>query len=183
MFRDASQRILLRSLTLTENITHLSISLGPFVDATSIESQHKSFEQVLGKLTNIPTFTSALLDFLGRQPLRELRVLSSIVVPETTILRLLTMAPITTFAQVHVQTDPILLSAESRQPRVEELTSSLGSGPVFTPALPLLRSVEFSLAFHQIATPWFLDLVSSTLSISPVLNDVIISILDNRVVT
>ncbi|KAJ7812119.1 hypothetical protein B0H14DRAFT_2857909 [Mycena olivaceomarginata] len=48
------------------------------------------------------------------------------------------------------------------------------SGPVFTPALPLLRSVEFSLAFHQIATPWFLDLVSSTFS--PVPNDVIISI-------
>jgi hypothetical protein len=126
-------------------LDHLPQHQPPFVGAASIESQHKSIEQVLGKLTNVRhctmtrvshsqilAFTSALLDFLGRQPLRKLRVLSSIGVPATTILRLLTMAPIITFAQVHVQTDPMLLSDESQQPRVEELR---GTGNVRARAL------------------------------------------------
>jgi hypothetical protein len=154
MFRDASRRILLRSLTLKTNVkeTHILLEESPHFasyvtrlvlgqGATSIKSQHKSVEQVLGKLTNVryciifasqqnPTFTSTLLDFLARQPLRELTVISKDAVPPAIILHLITTAPIITFALMPLRKDqdPIMFSVEipgPRPPRAEDLMVAL----------------------------------------------------------
>ncbi|KAJ7799101.1 hypothetical protein B0H14DRAFT_2904348 [Mycena olivaceomarginata] len=246
MFRDASQRILLRSLTLKTNVkeTHILLEESPHFasyvtrlvvrqGATTIKSQHKSVEQVLGKLTNVryciifasqqnPTFTSTLLDFLARQPLRELTVISRDAVPQAIILHLITTAPIITFALMPLRKDqdPIMFSVEipgPRPPRAEdlmvlEMENYMGDLYDFL-AQPQLKSytsmlrrlfisfflfrdintgvklllatapqlehlhlqVEFSLVLPQIMTPWFSDLISSTLSTSPLLADIVVS--------
>ncbi|KAJ7360853.1 hypothetical protein DFH08DRAFT_360325 [Mycena albidolilacea] len=172
MFRDASQRILLRSLTLKTNVkeTHILLEESPHFasyitrlvierDATSIKSQYRSVEQVLSKLTNVrycimmgtfasqqnPTFTSTLLDFLAREPLRELTVISGDAVPPAIILHLITAAPIITFALASLRKDPIMLSDENtgpQPPRVEDL-SYQWNGKLYGRALRLLAQPQF----------------------------------------
>ncbi|KAJ7360915.1 hypothetical protein DFH08DRAFT_800329 [Mycena albidolilacea] len=259
-FRDSSQRILLRSFTVKQNIeeahtlleesphiaafiARLVIRVDWLVDEASIEKISPSLHLILGKMVNVRQcilrgtflesgiFTSALLDFLARQPLRELNVLFWDGVPAATIQGFLTIAPIISFSQLRAKENPRLLSDNPQhKPKVEDLfvgqtahevcdllaqprfgwgistlrrlaIPSLSSAPavkllvattptlehlhlggiygtVLPPTLPLLRSIHFSLDFPYNAKPWFWDLISSTLTTSPLLTSLIISLED-----
>ncbi|KAJ7871138.1 hypothetical protein B0H14DRAFT_223676 [Mycena olivaceomarginata] len=258
-FRDASQRILLRSFTVKQNIeeahtlleesphiaafiTRLVIRVDWLVDEASIEKISHSLHLIFGKMVNVRqcilggtfpksgTFTSALLDFLARQPLRELNVFLWNGIPAATIQGFLTIAPVISFSQSGVEENPRLLSDNPQhKPKVEDLfvddagpvrqvcdliaqpqfkwyTSTLRllsipsldnaagmkllvatastlehlhleriHGTVLPPTLPLLRSIHFSLIFFYNASPRFWDLISSTLTTSPLLTSLIIS--------
>ncbi|KAJ7810518.1 hypothetical protein B0H14DRAFT_1486253 [Mycena olivaceomarginata] len=76
------------------------------------------------------TFTSALLDFLARQPLRELNVFLWNGIPAATIQGFLTIAPVISFSQSGVEENPRLLSDNPQhKPKVEDLFVD-DAGPV-----------------------------------------------------
>ncbi|KAF7347161.1 hypothetical protein MVEN_01470600 [Mycena venus] len=135
MFRETSQRILLRSITLPQNLkeAHTCLEESPHV-ASYITllivrlppaSDIASLQQILqvATLMNVrkcvlhrmhdgfrasyhtPALTATLLDFLARQPLHELHLSIATVVPPTVVLRLLSMAPCISFYRVSVEKD------------------------------------------------------------------------------
>ncbi|KAJ6457358.1 hypothetical protein C8R45DRAFT_1033470 [Mycena sanguinolenta] len=161
IFRHPSQRILLSSLTLKENAqeAHSLLEESPrvasYVTRLSIRTLfhgipdpnlQQSFQQVFAKLKNVrqcimsgtfstehrTPFISALVEFLLRQPLRELNVLYWEGVPPTTALRLLTAAPMVSFFSVYVNRDP-LLSSDPLQltPKLEELFVGYGARGIY----------------------------------------------------
>ncbi|KAF7347160.1 hypothetical protein MVEN_01470500 [Mycena venus] len=143
MFRQPSQRILLSSLTLRRNFkgAHALLEKSPHVAAyvtrLSIRIENANapsierFFRIINKLANVrqcllsgmkdvfgpnyhtPTLISALFDFLARQPLRELHVLSVTEAPPAVILRLLATAPLVSFYDVFVKKDPDTFSSDS----------------------------------------------------------------------
>ncbi|KAJ6457258.1 hypothetical protein C8R45DRAFT_943224 [Mycena sanguinolenta] len=148
IFRDAAQRLLLRSLTLKGDdvqpayvfldesphiasyITRLRMTLERA--HSEDDSQRQSLQQILSKLVNvrqcvlsfyfshIPTF---LFEFLERQPLRELNIDPTYGLSPASILRLLTVAPVVSFTDLFTdREDPGLsLDIPRSTPRVEEL--------------------------------------------------------------
>ncbi|KAF7340993.1 hypothetical protein MSAN_02084700 [Mycena sanguinolenta] len=87
-------------------------------------------------------FISALVEFLMRQPLRELNVLYWEGVPPTTILRLLTAAPMVSFFSVYVNRDPLHPSDHLQlTPKLEELFVGYGARGIYE----LLAQPQFEL--------------------------------------
>ncbi|KAK7064647.1 hypothetical protein R3P38DRAFT_53511 [Favolaschia claudopus] len=151
MFRDACQRILLHSLTLSADtnlptaalgflqksphiaayITRLELKLDLFADATETTSLY----DILDRLENVrhctvsgnssrgwnhPDPTTPLFDFLGRQPLRRLKLCAFGAIPLTILSRFLALAPVILLSGV--STDLDVSNASSWD--VEEQTAS-----------------------------------------------------------
>ncbi|KAF7365015.1 hypothetical protein MVEN_00372600 [Mycena venus] len=119
--------------TLPEESAHIAaciVSVGIDVHWNSSAADNESLQQIFRKLVNVrrcmieqlenvfhtgyhtPTFLSSLLDFLARQPLRELHVLYIDQVPPDVILYMLTAAPVVSFEVIvyeNLNEDPILL--------------------------------------------------------------------------
>ncbi|KAF7365066.1 hypothetical protein MVEN_00377800 [Mycena venus] len=115
----ATCSLLEESPHIASYITHLTIEVLDDTPSNNI----KCLEQILAKLVNVrkcvideltgvfdagyhtPTFPSALLDFLTREPLRELHVVYIDQVSANVVLRMLTTAPIVSFFDVTVPED------------------------------------------------------------------------------
>jgi hypothetical protein len=178
MFRETSQRILLSSITLDQNLkeSYTFLEESPHVASytTLLSIRHTwnppvshitSLQQILqvGTLLNVrkcvlssmghvfrasyhtPAFTSTLLDFLARQPLRELHLLIATAVPPTVVLRLLSTAPRISFFRVSVEKDGGTSSDTSRSPpnvpKVEDLVVESGTDDIYQ----LLALPQFKL--------------------------------------
>ncbi|KAF7365067.1 hypothetical protein MVEN_00377900 [Mycena venus] len=128
--------------TLLDESRHIAayiICLCIEVDWNTSPANIASLQHIFGKLVNVrkcvideltgvfdagyhtPTSPSVLLDFLERQPLRELVVWSVDMIPPALILRMLTTAPIISFFDVHVGEDTISSSPSQNPSKVEDL--------------------------------------------------------------
>ncbi|KAF7347189.1 hypothetical protein MVEN_01473700 [Mycena venus] len=152
VFRDPSQRILLRSLSLNQDFRGSSTLLdeSPHVNAYIIcltirldwnpsVTDIERFQEILVKLAIVrqcimsgmgeefrvgyhtPTFPSALLCFLRRQPLQELNVLHWYNVPPAVILRFLATAPMVSFFNVYVNEDTEVPTPDAQQSSAKPL--------------------------------------------------------------
>ncbi|KAF7340960.1 hypothetical protein MSAN_02081300 [Mycena sanguinolenta] len=193
IFRDASQRILLHSLTLerdvqpaytllTESpriasyITHLSITLER-VDVDN-DSLRQSLQYILAKLVN-------------RQPLHKLKINSSDGFSRASILRLLTMAPVVSFAGVVALTDredsgpssPTNRTFQHASPFISIAAPTLEylylaglPDRVILPAFSALHTIALDSWFYD-WIPWLPDVISSVVRTSPLLDDIVVRFL------
>ncbi|KAJ7842200.1 hypothetical protein B0H14DRAFT_1031125 [Mycena olivaceomarginata] len=175
-FRHASQRILLRSLTVKQNIeeahtlleesphiaafiARLVIRVDWLVDEASIEKISPSLHLILGKMVNVRQcilrgtfpesgiFTSALLDFLARQPLRELNVLFWDGILAATIQGFLTIASIISFSQLCAEENPRLLSDNPQHKPKRRFVRR----PDYAPGLRSPGSAAIQMAYQHAA--------------------------------